>query len=480
MALSRRGILFSPSMKENRIEDYFNWPVSMRAENSDNKDKKKRVVDEIVRIGKIVFNYTVKVVGEFLLPKPQINFFPREFIEPDANATYIFPFFEKPRTLTTPVLAPKKPAPTELVLIKQRKKSRSNWCQTDSVLFEDIEKSPYFSFKFEEVKGLGLKVNGKKVKLGEVIESKSTDCESADFEKSVQRKVIRKVNRRNLGIVKCENLSITRSFNPVIEFQDSDQFMIIENEYCSMQGPSIQQPILISINEPAPDPNEKTTKKTSFFPISSPLITFNPQETSKSLPTHQIFQSIPPEQQPKVDLNPQLFQQNPPEPKILQSNPENTLNNPETNPFLNLNTVKKSEPCFVFGSSSCTPPTIQKNLFSHTIFHENSQSTNPNDVEMSSILPQILSPSSQNISIQTPNLETPCLFTQNNISNLYNKTPNNFPTLSSGSQLFTLPSNMTQETKPTSLFGIPNLSNPSTPQLTHFNLGKIASTSKKK
>ena len=140
MALSRRGILFSPSMKEKRIEDYFKWPVSMRPEeDKENKNKKKTVVDEILRIGKIAVKYTAKVISEFLLPKGQINFFPREFAEQDANASYIFPFFEDPVRLTTPVLAEKKPAPSELVFVKQRKNLRSKWSQTDSVVFEDIE-----------------------------------------------------------------------------------------------------------------------------------------------------------------------------------------------------------------------------------------------------------------------------------------------------------------------------------------------------
>jgi hypothetical protein len=102
------------------------------------------------------------------------------------------------------------------------------------------------------------------------------------------------------------------------------------------------------------------------------------------------------------------------------------------------------------------------------------------DVEMTSVLPKTLPPSSQNQPIQTPNLNTSCLFTQNNISDLYNKTPNHFPVLNSGNQLFTLPSHMTPPMKPTSLFGIPSPKIPSSASSAHFNLGQIASTSKKK
>jgi hypothetical protein len=342
MALSRRGILFSPSMKEKRIEDYFKWPASMRAEESENNDKKKSVVDEIVRIGKIVVKYTAKVVNEFLFPKAQINFFPRDYEEQDSNASYIFPFFENLNRLTTPVLGQKKSAPGELIFVKQKKNRRSNWCQTDSVLFEDIEKSPYFSFKIEEVKGIWLKVDGKKDKLGEGIENKSTDCESAEFElKNVERKVIRRVNRRNLGIVQCENLSIARSFKSVTACSENDQCMIIENDYCSIQIPPNQEPFLTTNIEPVPDPNDKTKKKSSVFPIIPPQITYNPQETTESIPNCKNFQLNPSEQPQKVDLNPKIFQPSLPEPNHFQSNSENSIKHPENNPFLNLNTIKK-------------------------------------------------------------------------------------------------------------------------------------------
>lgn len=491
MALSRRGILFSPSVKDKRIEDYFKLPVSMQID-CYNKENKKGIVNKIVKVGKVLIREGVRVLGEFLFPRAQINFFPREFKQHDANATYIFPFFENSNLLTTTVKQKKLP-PIDDDFVKQKKSKSSSSCQTDSVIFEDIEKSPFFSFNTESVKSVEWKLNGKEKKLMENLENRLTDSESLDSEmKKIKRKVIKKVKRSNLSIVNCGDLNISKVFKEDLNCIDDDQFMIIENENSYSQvHPAITDSLSAQHPEFDPDSSEPTTKKSSFFPLNPPKVSTNHSEPLEPQPNREIIQSTLPtpntNSQPSLNLLTNSAQNTPNTIKFeqssesLQSNPPQIPKPAETNPFLNTYSIKKTEPSFIFGSVSSTPSTV------HKTFGSNSTSAFPmpepinaaKDVEMfaeqsSSLL--VPAQINLNTSIQTPNLEAPLFFTQNNICELFNKTPVHFPVLKSPGSLFTLPSNMNISEK--SQFSLNN--SQIAPSSTNFSLGKISTYNKKK
>lgn len=433
MNFSRRGLLFSP-YKLKRTCDYFALPVTIPT-------KKQTKYSKIIQISFKFFGKIKEIVKELLFPDARINISP--CIPGPENYSECpikdVPFFETPKTIPKV----KKPPPDNIVFEK-RKKCRSSASQTEFMLsIKDF--SPSFAF-FRDKDPVAW--------LDKLKENKEREVE----ETKVNRTVVRKIIRRTMDLVQCDQLQICPRLNSAhcnnllteqekmieveMKFDDPESHSCEMTETSSStksesshkvtEVPYIPEtlPYHPAPNNTNPFQSQSSPPISSFSNSDSLQLTCFPPPDSLSpvpvpVPAPTAAPSTPIAQDSNLETAKKLFVQNPLE-KLPE--PQNLF---QSNPFLNTSFIQKAEVPFKFGQNE-TPPTAQKINFTGfgqvnvSKFEVNQAGDTDMVIESCGLGTGV----SSGNSIQTPNLQSNCLFTQTNPQELYNKTPSLFPNLS--------------------------------------------------
>ena len=421
MNFSRRGLLFSP-YKLKRTCDYFALPITIPT-------KKQTKYSKIIQISFKFFGKIKEILKELLFPDARINIYP--CVPPPENYSDCpvqdVPFFE------TPFKMPKvKKPPPDNIIFEKRKKCRSSASQTEFMLsIKDF--SPSFAF-FRD-----------KDPVAWLDKLKESNQDSEAEETKVNRTVVRKILRRNMDLVQCDQLQISPNLHSCHRSHLlKEQELMIEVEMKFDDAESHNLEITETSSSTKSDSTHKVTEvpyipETLHLPVTSNPGQIQPRPQNLSFANSDSLQALPFPSQPlspapapapqpldsNIETAKKLFVQSP---AVKPSEGQNLF---QSNPFLNTNFIQKAEVPFRFGQNE-TPPTAQKSSFpgigqaSVSRFEANEAADTEMIMDGCGLGPGVPSANA----IQTPNLQSSCLFTQNNPQELYNKTPSLFPNLS--------------------------------------------------